>query len=121
MARVWCLLCFGCLAACGQTIPDGTCLTDFDCQVDQLCGSQGMCLLCLNCQRGRLGTCTVPAFPIAREPDAVRIEASGLDERLVYRYDCASGESEFSYLRRAGQACFDPQPSAFDGCGLLGS
>ena len=77
-----------------------------------------MCLLCTNCDRGRVGTCTAPAFPVDTTPDTIRLEDDGGDDLLIYVYRCAGGSSEFRYRREAGEACFDPEPSVTDGCEL---
>ena len=90
-----------CMGACGSTsTPDGSCYTDFDCEADQLCGREGVCLLCDNCARGRIGTCLAPVFPIEREPDSIRLDPQGENEVLVYLYTCSAGSSEFRYTRR---------------------
>ncbi len=119
MSRSLVLVLAACLAACGQvTTPDGSCLTDFDCEPDQLCGLQGVCLLCSNCERGRVGTCTVPVFPGEREPDSAWLEPGGDGEVLVYAYSCDQGATEYRYSRGPDDECFDPEPTVSDECGL---
>lgn len=121
-ARIFRATVWGALAslvmACGDTRSEGDCLTDFDCESDQLCGGAGHCLLCANCDRGRVGTCTAPAFPLDRDPDTIRLEDAGGGDLLVYVYQCPGATSEYRYLRSAGEACFDPEPNLSDGCGL---
>ncbi len=105
-------------AACGDSRPDGACLTDFDCEPQQLCGTAGRCLECLNCERGRVGTCLGPVFPLDAAPDTIRLEESGGGDLLIYVYGCDGATSEFRYLRGPDEACFNPQPSVRDGCDL---
>ena len=108
------------MGACGSTsTPDGSCYTDFDCEADQLCGREGVCLLCDNCDRGRIGTCLGPIFPISREPDSIRLDPQGENEVLVYLYTCSAGSSEFRYTLRVSEDCFDPDPHVSDGCDLI--
>jgi len=119
VSRSLVLVLAACLAACGQvSTPDNSCLTDFDCEPDQLCGLQGVCLLCSNCERGRVGTCTVPVFPGGQEPDGVRLDSDDFGEVLVYMYFCDQGVTEYRYVRGPGDECFDPEPTVSDECGL---
>ncbi len=112
------LLLFVCLLGLGCTpaTPDGTCLTDYDCEFYQLCGMGGYCLACDNCQRGWVGTCTAPVWPLEREPNSVWMEASIDGDVLVYGYDCESATSEYRYTRPEGEACFASEPGVRDLC-----
>ena len=104
-------------AGCGDPGPDGSCTTDFDCESDQLCGEPGRCLTCVNCDRGRVGTCTAPVWPEAGAPGGIWMESAGTDEVLVYAYDCPGGQVLYRYTRDAGERCFEKTPSVDDGCG----
>ena len=106
------------LAACGESTPDGDCIDDFDCEPDQVCGLSGVCLLCDNCQRGVVGTCTVPAYPQPYPPDSVRLDPHADRECLIYIYSCQGNVTEYSYDRLTDRRCFDPNFRVEDGCGL---
>ena len=106
------------LSACGGTTPDGSCVTDYDCEFDQLCGHEGFCLACDNCQRGWVGTCTAPVWPLERQPDSVWIEASMDGDVLVYGYQCESTTSEYRYVRAEGEDCFSTEAGVRDLCGF---
>lgn len=119
MRRVWWLMVAGMLAAgCAGSGPDGSCVTDYDCEADQLCGTAGRCLLCDNCDRGRVGTCTAPAWPRSGPPDAIRLESREDRDMLTYLYRCEAAETSYRYDRLTGWACFDPEPRVDDGCGF---
>lgn len=111
MAGVW-------TAGCTGAGPDGSCVTDYDCEPEQLCGTRGTCLLCTNCDRGRVGTCTAPAWPFPDPPDEIRIESREDRDMLFYLYHCEGGASSYRHDRLADQTCFDPAPRVDDGCGL---
>ena len=114
---LWMLGCLGLvLAGCGAVTEDGSCTTDFNCPADQLCGLEGVCLLCDNCDRGRVGTCTAPRFPEEQPPDAVRLEATDDADLLLYVYGCPGGERSYRYRRPNGEPCFEPEPRLDDGC-----
>jgi len=104
-------------AGCGGT-PDGSCYTDFDCEPDQVCGLEGYCLLCENCQRGVVATCTAPAWPLDRIPDSIRIESYPDREKLIYVYDCDGPTTEYRYHRVTGERCFESTPHVADDCGF---
>jgi hypothetical protein len=108
------------LVACGEgSTPDGNCVDDFDCEPDQVCGLSGICLLCDNCQRGIVGSCTVPAYPQPRAPDSIWRESLGDRECLHYIYRCEGNLTDYRYDRLTGARCFEREPGRVeDGCGL---
>lgn len=105
------------VGACGSS-PDGACYTDFDCETDQVCGLEGRCLLCANCQRGVISTCTAPAWPRPEAPEEIRIEPFSDQERLIYVYACPGATTEYRYHRVTGERCFETDPYIDDGCNL---
>jgi hypothetical protein len=100
---------------CGSS-PDGDCYTDFDCEEDQVCGLGGKCLLCENCQRGVISTCTAPAWPRPGAPEEIRIDSYPDQERLIYLYTCPGAVTEYRYHRTIGERCFETDPYVDDGC-----
>ncbi|MBN2496948.1 MAG: hypothetical protein JXR96_20320 [Deltaproteobacteria bacterium] len=119
-ARLPALLAASLLAlACGQTTrPDGACVSDYDCEPDQLCGADRHCLLCTNCDRGRVGTCMAPVWPLDRQPDEIFVEPSIDGDVLVYSYACEGAWSDYRYTRLAEEACFETEPHVDDDCGF---
>lgn len=115
MKAPWAVLLVCLLAACGGG--NATCHTDFDCAADELCGLEGVCLLCENCRRGVVATCTAPAYPFG-EPDAIRLDEYNDREKLVYVYNCTGATTEVRYDRLHGEPCFDPTAHLDDGCRL---
>ncbi len=115
LTALFSLLAISIVASCGSS-PDGSCYTDFDCDIDQVCGLNDMCLLCSNCERGQVATCTAPVWPRPGPPDSIRIEPFNDREKLIYVYSCSGATSEYRYHRVNGERCFETTAHVDDGC-----